>query len=198
MSLRIKLCFSKVDSSVCKTANLVSVLCSAKRFLLLMEIVAFIILWHSTWLLCSMCGDPYLLLSKFQPAATLANPFHSLIDLKGQCGFLHAWEKPSVFYYFLLWSMTGAHLPFASWSVAFEASASSFLSLVSWTQLCSRPFLLVGRSSTAWFELQTSRHTLTSVSQVLRGSLFWKGEEGRERSYFCWKGMVVPELVTKG
>lgn len=115
--------------------------------------------------------DPYLLLSKSEPAATPANPLHSLIDLKGQCGLLRAWEQPSIFYHFLLRLRTGAHLPFVSWSVGITGLrqhiyVSFFLkaALLS-AAACSH---LVCRSRTAWSE--RSRCTLTSPHFLLHCS----------------------------
>lgn len=131
-------------------------------------------------------SDPYLLLSKFEPAATPANPLHSLIDLKGQCGLLRAWEQPSIFYDFLLRSMTGTHLPFVSWSVGFTGLRQhiyeSFFLEYSLTH-CSCLFPLVGRSRTTWSEHGCCRLASPHCSALLQGSLSWKQKEGREVPY---------------
>lgn len=145
-------------------------------------------------------SDPYLLLSKFEPAATPANPLHSLIDLKGQCGLLRAWEQPSIFYHFLkiddrnrptfcvlnrgLYRLETPHL----WVFFLKCSFAHCICL----------FPLIRRSRTAWSEC--SHYRLASPHFILHCSkaAFSENTRKEERSHICWKGMVMPELVTKG
>lgn len=145
MSLRIKLCLRSGLLALRRTANLVSVLCSAERFLLLMEIFLNPLtshvtsLWHA-WPLfaaeqvatsCNSCKSISFI---SRPERSAWIPVHW-----GEAG-----EEPSIFYHFLFRSMTRTHIPFVSWSLALRVPASSFLSPVSRRQLWLFCCLLVG------------------------------------------------------
>lgn len=131
-------------------------------------------------------SDSYLLLSRFQPAATLANPFHSLIDFKGQCGFLRAWQKLSIFYHFKLSDMSApTFYVLISGFIGFRQLISESCFLNATLPIAACPFLLVVRSSIA--QSDCSHRRLADMHFCIASSLgqpfLKRGGRKREASF---------------